>query len=405
MPWRRRVTREEVTAGPPRRPPELWPWLLLLLLLVAALIAGAVLLTRHDSKPRVPDVVGLTTPAAVRQLGQKGYVADVRTRTSAGSQAGTVLSQDPGGGTKLGHGGRVTLVAARGTATGSVPQVVGLKVDKALARLLATGLKGRTKTVASKSSAGTVLAQAPAAQTRVPKGSTVVLTIANGGTQVTVPRVVGLTEAAATAKLEAEGFKAGVTRVASTKASGLVISQDPGAGAKSAKGSLVGVEVSQGPPTTTQTTTTPSTTTPTTTTPASGSKVPKVVGMGQSAAFAQLERSGFRADSFPVQSSRPRGLVVSQRPAGGTRAPTRTVVRLSVSLGPGARPLRVVPDVRGKSESAAKRILAQVGFTARALGPADVTSPGDVVIKQKPDAGARVRAGSQVLLYLGTSAQ
>jgi beta-lactam-binding protein with PASTA domain len=58
--------------------------------------------------------------------------------------------------------------------------------------------------------------------------------------------------------------------------------------------------------------------------------------------------------------------------------------------------------VTGKTESAAKRLLVQVGFTVRALQPAtDVTSQGDVVVDQKPSAGARVRAGSQVLIYLG----
>jgi serine/threonine-protein kinase len=387
--------------------------LLLLLLFVAAVIAAAVLLTRHDSKPRVPDVVGLSTPVAVRELDQGGYVADVQTRVSSGSQAGKVVSQSPDGGTKLERGSRVTLVATRGAPKVNVPTVVGLAVDKAFVRLQAAGLKGSTKRIASRRPPDTVLGQAPAPQARAPKGSTVLLTLANGGQQLAVPRVLGLTEQAATAKLQAAGFKVGVTRVASTKKSGLVVSQDPAGGAKSSRGALIGVEISEGPATTTQrttttqtTTTTPTTTTPTTTAPTTGSKVPKVVGMGQAAAFARLEQSGFRVDSYPVSSSRPRGLVVSQQPAGGTRAPPKSVVRLSVALGSGARPLRVVPDVQGKTETAAKRVLVQVGFTVRALRPATPTpSTGAVVSKQKPDAGARVRAGSQVLLYLGAAAQ
>jgi serine/threonine-protein kinase len=230
----------------------------------------------------------------------------------------------------------------------------------------------------------------------------VLLTIAKGGTLVTVPKVVGLAEQAATARLEAGGFQTGVTRVASTKTSGVVTSQNPAPGAKASKGTLVGIEVSEGSATTTQTTTTPTLTTPpTATTPRPGTKVPRVVGMGQSAAFARLEGSGFRADSFPVASSRLRGLVVSQRPAAGTRAPPHSAIRISVSLGPGARPLRVIPDVTGKSESAAKRVLVQVGFTVRAVSSADVTTPGAVVARQKPSADTRVRAGSQVLIYLG----
>jgi len=397
MPWRRRhVTREE-TPPPPRRRPLLWPWLVLLLLLVAGLIAAAVLFSRHDSKPRVPDVVGMDTPAAVRDLDGHGYVADVRSRAVAGTEAGKVLSQTPEGGTKLARGSRVTLVAGRGSSGSDVPDVVGLPVDKAFVQLEAAGFKGATRRVASKRRPDTVLAQDPASGTRAQKGSTVSLTISKGGAAVAVPRVVGLTEAAATAKLTEMGFQVRVSRVSSTKQSGLVISQKPAEGAKAARGSIVGIDVSSGPPppTTTQTGTT-------TTTPLTGAKVPRVVGMGQSAAFLRLERAGYRVDSFPVASSRPRGLVVSQRPQGGTRAPSGTVVRLSVSLGSGARPLRAVPDVTGKSEFAAKRVLVQVGFTVRAVRSAtDVTSRGDVVVDQKPSPGARVRAGSQVLIYLG----
>jgi eukaryotic-like serine/threonine-protein kinase len=394
MPWRRRVTQDEIAAGPPRRGLNLWPWLLLLLLLVAALIVAAVLLSRHNSKTKVPNVVGLTTATAVRQLREHGYVADVQTRVTSGSPPGTVLSQDPTGGTKLDHGSRVRVVSARGTSTGGVPDLVGLKVDAALARLRAVGLRGSTRKESSARPAGVVLSQSPLPAKRVPKGSTVLLTVSKGGSELTVPKVVGLSESTATKTLQEAGFKVGVTRTASTEKAGLVLSQDPAVGTKSAKGSLVGITVSKGP----------TTTGPTTTGPTAGTKVPKVVGMGQSAAFAQLERSGFRADSFPVTSTRTRGLVLSQTPAAGTRAPPRTVVRLSVSLGPGTRPLRVVPDVRGKSEADAKRILVQVGFTARALGPSDNVA-SEVVVRQKPDAGVRVRAGSQVLLYLGAAAQ
>jgi beta-lactam-binding protein with PASTA domain len=393
-----RYVEEEVAEPPPRRP-LIWPWLLLLLLLVAGAIAAAILLTRDDgSTTRVPNVVGLSTAAAVRELGQRGYATDVRSRVSNGEQVGRVLSQAPAGGTKLDRGSRVTIVTARGPVSAGVPGVVGVPVAEAFVRLQAAGLKGKTTKVASNRPKDTVLRQSPAAGARAKKGATVLLTISKGGRTVTVPRVVGLTEALATAKLDGLGFRTSVSRVVSTKPAGLVVSQEPAQGAKAAKGSVVGINVSQGPPTTTETTTT----TTTTTTRSGGAAVPRVVGMSQREAFSRLEQSGFRVDSYPVASSRPRGLVVSQRPAGSARAPARTVVRISVALGSGARPLRVVPDVTGQNEADAKRVLVQVGFTVRALEAAtDTTSRGDVVVDQKPSAGARVRAGSQVLISLG----
>ena len=399
MPWRRRrVMHEEVAQG--RRPrPLLWPWLLLLLLLVAALIAGAVWAATRDTRPEVPDVVGQTAPSAVRELRSSGYVPEVHIRPAAGAAVGRVLSQDPGGGSKLEHGKPVTIVSAAGAVRSGVPNVVGLPVDQAFVRLQAAGLKGSTKKVASTRARDTVLHQSPAAGTQAAKGSLVLLTISKGGTgQATVPGVVGLTEPAATARLTAAGFRFKVTRTASTKPQGIVNSQNPAQGAKAARGSVVALSVSGGPSTTTGTTST----TPTRT----GATVPRVIGMGQAQAFTRLDQAGFRVDSFPVTSSRTRGLVIRQRPMAGTRAQPRSLVRLSVSLGPGARPFRVVPDVRGMTETDAKRVLVRVGFTVRALLPADnTTGQGDVVVDQKPNQGARVRAGSQVAISLGVPTQ
>lgn len=256
MPWRRRqITQEEVAPGPPGRP-QLWPWLLLLLLIVAALIAVVALLATRDSRPRVPDVVGQSTASAVRELRSHGYVADVQTRLSAGAEVGRVLSQQPEGGSRLEHGKRVTLVAARGAVSSGVPNLVGLRVDEAFVRLQSAGLKGRTKRVASTQPPDTVLTQSPAAETRAPRGSTVLLTISKGAAKVTVPRVVGLTEAVATARLSALGLRVKVSRISSTKPKGLVLSQEPAQGARAARGSVVGLNVSDGPPTTTTTTTT-----------------------------------------------------------------------------------------------------------------------------------------------------
>ena len=405
MTWRRRRRVTQETAVPPQRRPLIWPWLALLLLLVAALIAAAVLLTRKDDTPHVPNVVGQGTAQAVDELGRRGYAADVETTIRPSAQPGKVLSQAPAAGTKLDKGSRVTIVSARGRTIVGVPDVVGLSAPKAFARLQAAGLKGKTNPVSSKQPRGTVLSQSPAAEGRAKKGSFVLLTISSGRATVTVPRVIGLSEAQATARLTPLGFRARVTRIPSTKTEGLVISQVPAQGTRAKKGSVVGLNVSDGPPTTTTNTTTTTTTTTTATTPPNpgGAKVPKVTGMGQAQAIARLQSAGFRVDSYPLASSRPRGLVVSQRPTGGARVPAKSLIRVNVSLGPGERPLRVVPDVVGKTEAQAKQVLAQVGFTVRTVSQATETSAaGTVVVDQKPAAESRKPAGAQVLIYLGS---
>jgi beta-lactam-binding protein with PASTA domain len=394
MPWRRRrVVEEQAPPVPPRRP-LIWPWLLLLLLLVAGGIAAAYLLTR-DSGPttRVPDVVGMQVTDGVRELGQRGYTADVEARVSSGGRPGVVLSQAPAAGTKLDRGEPVTIVVARGPGRSQVPRVVGLSAARALVRLQAAGLKGRTVKAASRRPKDQVLEQSPAPGTELKNGSVVVLTISKGPRTSTVPSVAGITEASAKSTLEGLGYKVAVTRVQSSQPRGFVVSQKPAAGTRAAKGTVVTINVSQGPT---------ATTTPTTPTRPPGKPIPDVVGLAQRVAVARLQSAGFRVDSYPTASTRPRGAVVTQRPAGGTRAGSTSLVRIGVSLGSGRRPLRTVPDVVGMTEAQAKQALVETGFTVRSIDrPAADSSEKDVVLDQRPAAGGSVSAGSQVLITVG----
>jgi eukaryotic-like serine/threonine-protein kinase len=378
---------------PPRRP-LIWPWLLLLLLLVAGGIAAAYLLAR-DTGPttRVPDVVGRQVAVAVRDLGERGYTANVEARPSSSGDPGRVLSQAPEAGTKLDRGEPVTILVARGPGQSQVPRVIGLSAAQALVRLQAAGLRGRTDKVASRRPKDQVLKQSPAPGTELKKDSVVVLTTSKGPRTGTVPSVVGITEASARATLEGLGYKVAVVRIQSSQPRGSVVSQQPAAGTPAAKGTVVTINVAQGPTTTT---------TPTTPTQPPGKRVPNVVGLAQRVAVARLQRAGFRVDSFPAGSRRPRGTVIAQGPEGGARAAPSSVVRIDVSLGSGRRPLRTVPDVVGMTEAEAKSLLVQTGFTVRSEDRAAADrSEKDVVLDQRPAAGGSAPVASQVILVVG----
>jgi beta-lactam-binding protein with PASTA domain len=392
-----RYVEEQVVTPPPKRP-LLWPWLLLLLALVLGGIAAAYLLTRDNdqaAKPRVPDVVGLSTEAAIAKLGERGYPAIVQGRVSPGANPGTVVSQSPEPGTRLDRSRQVTIFVARAPSQVDVPNVVGLPVTQAFVRLQAAKLKGRPVEVAASQPKGQVVKQAPPAGALVKKGSTVVLTVSKGPRLVVVPNVVGQTEATATATLTRLGFRLSISRVPPAQPRGTVLSQQPPAGTRAPKGSVVGLNVSTG------STTTGTTTTGTTTTPRGTVTMPNVVGKGQAAAFDQIERVGLKVDSYPIASSRPRGTVVSQRPSKGTRLPTGSKVRINVSLGAGARPTRIVPDVTGQDERSATRMLIGVGFTVRTVDreTADPSQKG-LVQDQRPAPNQSAQAGSQVVIYV-----
>ena len=400
MPWRRRrqVTEEQVLPIPPRRP-LIWPWLVLLLLLVAGGLAAAYLLSRDDgTTTRVPDVVGLSTVDAVRELGQRGYAADVQARVTAGGQPGKVLSQAPAAGTELDRGNRVTIVVARGPGRTEVPKVVGLAVTRALVRLQEADLKGKTVRIASRQPRDRVLRQDPAPGTDVRKDSTVGLTVSKGPRTVQVPSVIGSTQSSATSTLQKAGFKVAIEEIQANQPQGIVVTQKPAPAARAAKGSVVTISVSRGPGATTGTTTTA----PTTTQAPSGRAIPNVVGLSQREALARLHGAGFRVNSYPASSTRPRGTVVSQRPAGGSRAAPDSVVRIDVSLGSGPRPLRTIPDVTGMPEQEAKQRLVEVGFTVRSVyrSVSDAAEAG-IVVDQEPAAGGQASAGSQITLVVG----
>jgi serine/threonine-protein kinase len=381
---------EEVVAPPPRRP-LWWLWLVLLLAVVIGGIAAAYFLTRSDgssTKTRVPNVVGLSTSTAMQRLGQRGYPAIVQGRVSPGARLGTVLSQTPPAGTALKRGGQVTITVARGPSTIEVPNVVGLSDAQAFTRLQAIGLRGRAVPLVSTQPKGRVIKQAPAGGSEAKKGSTVTITVSNGPSLVSVPSVQGQTEAQATAKLTRSGFKVAVTHVAATQPKGTVVSQQPAAGTRAPKGSIVGLNVSNGPvlpPGTSKAAT-----------------VPNVVGKSQRDAFVAIENAGFQVESSPVASSRPRGTVVSQTPPAGTKAAPRSKVRIGVSLGSGPRETRTVPDVTGQAERTARQTLILAGFTVRTIDQ-PATSPGDngIVLDQRPAGGETAPVGTQIIIYVG----
>src|SRR5204862_5988529 len=145
MPLRQRTPRrarrvDEETAGPPvveedryvprRRPPvpEIWPWLLLFLLLVIGGLLAAYFLTRDHKhhaagSVAVPAVVGMKQDEAARRLNERRLVP-VTTAKVSKSPAGTVLTQDPGGGTEVSRHSRVAR-SVSAVSVVPVPDVVG----------------------------------------------------------------------------------------------------------------------------------------------------------------------------------------------------------------------------------------------------------------------------------------
>jgi beta-lactam-binding protein with PASTA domain len=396
----------------PEPPPErhVWPWLLALAIVVLGGLAALIIYATRDHHNKrtvtvvatrtVPSVVSLPKAVAVRRVTHAGFNAQVRFTPSSGRK-GMIVAQAPEGGARLSQGGTVALTVSAGKPKLGVPNVVGLPIATAVKKLQAAGLGSNQRVVFASAPPGRVTAQRPAAGTAAKKGSTVALTVSKGPQRVAVPSVVGRRRDDAIKRLAAAGFHAAVFSVPSQSPRGFVVAQNPQAHSKAPKGSRVRINVSQGAPAATTTTATTGGTTPTTTTTASA-KVPRVVGLSQTAAQRRLHTAGFRVRTAYVASSKPSGTVVAQRPTAGTTLRRGAAVRINVSTGPNPQAAEAVPDVTGEDEATARSDLQAAGFRVSVVDePTTDENEDGIVVDEDPAAGTKVPAGSLVTIYVG----
>ena len=178
-----------------------------------------------------PNVIGQTQSGAQGSITAAGLIVfSIATQNDA-AVAGTVISQSPVGGTSVALGSAVALVVSLGPANSTVPNVVGLTQAAASTAITGAGLTVGTITTANSATvpAGNVISQNPVGGTSVAPGSAVALTVSLGPANVTVPNVVGLTQAAASTAITGAGLTVGtITSVNSaTVPAGSVISQNP----------------------------------------------------------------------------------------------------------------------------------------------------------------------------------
>lgn len=129
--------------------------------------------------------------------------------------AGTVLDQDPAGGTPAKRGTPVSLTVSKGPEPIAVPDVRGQEQDAAVRTLEAAGLKAviAPDTVNDKKvPKGAVAAQSPSSGT-LTKGAPVTLTVSKGPKLVDVPSFIGKQANDARRSLEKLGFEVRVNNI------------------------------------------------------------------------------------------------------------------------------------------------------------------------------------------------
>jgi beta-lactam-binding protein with PASTA domain len=241
------------------------PWAIALVLLIV-LAALAIWYFTRDEKATVAPVIGQASTTAVTRLQEDGFKTQIIRRVSV-RRPGTVVGEQPAGGSKAAKGSLVVLTVAAPPTSVKVPNAVGVAQADARDRLVAAGFKVKSVSVSSDQPVGTVVAQAPAAGETMARGTSVRINVSKGSATANVPSEVGQTSDVAQQNLAAKGFKPTIVQVPSDQPLGTVVAQSP-SGGQARKGASVQLNVSKGPDATTTTTPTSTTeaTTPTTTT-------------------------------------------------------------------------------------------------------------------------------------------
>ncbi len=130
--------------------------------------------------------------------------------------------------------------------------------------------------------------------------------------------------------------------------------------------------------------------------------IPPVAGMSLEDARAALETLGFVVVGTREEPSEdPAGQVIGTDPPAGTPAPYGSEVTIIVSSGPGEV---IVPDVVCFSLGQAKAKIQEAGLVpvvaSETKPPNPLCPKGNKVVDTDPDPQARVRPGSEVLIYL-----
>lgn len=188
----------------------------------------------------------------------------------------------------------------------TVPAVVGMTRDKAVAALEGEGFSVEATEVKSDEAAGTVLSEAPNGGARIAEGSTVALEVA---VPRAIPDIKGFTRQEAADALGAEGFTAvEYKEKKSNKAEGAVLKVSPKAGTEALS------------------------TEPVTVTVAVPFTVPDVAGMDTDAAKETLSDEGYEVTTlWSYTEDTPEGTALSTEPEAGAQLDSGSEVTLYIA--------------------------------------------------------------------------
>lgn len=133
--------------------------------------------------------------------------------------------------------------------------------------------------------------------------------------------------------------------------------------------------------------------------PTSEVTVPELTGLPQEEALRRVTAAGLQAEIVEERSDRlvPRGQILGQEPAAGSRTRRGRTVRLVRSRGEDEI---VIPDLTGRPAREARLAIQQLGLRVGAVSSAAWSDPPDRVLSQRPAPGEKRSRGDPVNLLV-----
>jgi beta-lactam-binding protein with PASTA domain/serine/threonine protein kinase len=192
----------------------------------------------------VPEMKGLTAIAATALIAKNSLIVGVTTEAfDPKVPKGMVVSSSPIAGTSVRLSTSISLIISKGVEKFPIISYVGKSSDQALNDLTNAGFKvAPTYAFSDTVPPGIVISQTPNGGASLPKAAKIVLVVSKGSESVFIPNVYSLTEAKATAILQAVDLNVVVKKIGSRPGK-VVIDIVPKVATKVLRGSTVTITV------------------------------------------------------------------------------------------------------------------------------------------------------------------
>ena len=237
--------------------PSIGRWIVAAVAVLALIAGGYFAFNAVQSKAyNVPPLSGQTEGAAMNMITEYGWNVLPIMESSLDIPAGSVIRTDPPEGSSLRSGGDMTFYISSGPPPVPLPDIVGLKVDRAKELLLEKGLEVGDEVLEYDDNIpeGNVIRFEVREQPTLAVGEEVVpgtiinLVVSQGATPIDVPNLVCLSVTEAETKLREAGLKMNRADTAFSEApQGSIAEQAPAFGEQLSPGRAVTVKISRGP--------------------------------------------------------------------------------------------------------------------------------------------------------------